>query len=121
MKRTLQTFLGGGALMLGAFVAVLLVNGGWQAVAAALSILGGLVFGLSFISLAAASEQPSPTRPAWARETKRARSVPADRPAPASATERAAAAPRRPAPGPPLLSPRLDRVPRAADAPSALK
>jgi hypothetical protein len=99
MKRTFHRFIGGGALMLGALIAVILVNGGWQPVAAALSMLGGLIFGLSFISLLAAGEKPRPTRPAWARETERPRAVPADRPAPASAVERAPAAPRRPARG----------------------
>ena len=100
MKRTFHSFLGSGALLLGALTAVIVVNGGWQAVAAALAILGGLVFGLSFISLAAAGEKPRPTRPAWARETVRPRAVAPDRPAPASAPERAPAAPaRRPTQG----------------------
>jgi hypothetical protein len=99
MERTFHRFLGGGALMLGALVAVILVNGGWQAVAAAVGMLGGLVFGLSFISLAAAGEKPRPTRPAWARETERPQAVPADRPAPAPATEPAPAAAARPVRG----------------------
>jgi hypothetical protein len=99
MKRTFHGFLAGGALVLGALLAVILVNGGWQAVAAAVAILGGLVFGLSFIALLTAGETPRPTRPAWAREPEPPRAVPADRPAPASARGRAAAAPRRPARG----------------------
>jgi predicted lipid-binding transport protein (Tim44 family) len=99
IRTTFHRFLGGGALMLGALAAVLLVNGGWQAVAAALSVLGGLVFVFSFISLASASERPRPSRPAWAREAERTRAAPGDEAAPASATERALAAPRRPARG----------------------
>ena len=99
MKHTFHRLLGGGALMLGALAAVMLVNGGWQAVAAALSIIGGLVFVLSVISLRAASERPQPSRSAWARETEGPRTVPAGRPAPAPATERAPAAAPRPARG----------------------
>jgi hypothetical protein len=66
VKPTYHRFLGSGAIALGALAAVLIVNGGWQAVAAALALFGGLGFVLSFISLGAASERPHPGRPAWA-------------------------------------------------------
>jgi hypothetical protein len=61
-----RTFLGGAVLTVAALAALLIVSGGWQPVGAAVAILGGLVFGLSFIALAAAGERPRSTRPSWA-------------------------------------------------------
>jgi hypothetical protein len=61
-----RTFLGGAVLTVAALAALLIVSGGWQPVGAAVAILGGLVFGLSFITLAAAGERPRSTRPSWA-------------------------------------------------------
>jgi hypothetical protein len=96
VKRIYHTFLGSGAVMVGALAAVLIVNGGWQAIAAALATLAGLGLGLSFISLAAVGERPPATRPAWARATP---AGPARRPTPAPAAERRTARPGRAARG----------------------
>lgn len=90
MKRNYHTFFGGAAVTMAGFVAVTIVSGGWQpAVAAALAMFGGLVFGASFVALAAAGERPRPTRPGWARETARPGALPARRDASAPAAERA--------------------------------
>lgn len=82
MKRTYHTFLGGAAVGLGGLAAVMIVHGGWQAVAAAVAIFGGLVYLLSLTWLAAASERPRATRPEWASEAPRPRRAPASRPNP---------------------------------------
>ena len=66
MRAIYRTFLGGAVLTVAALAALLIVSGGWQPVGAAVAILGGLVFGLSFITLAAAGERPRSTRPSWA-------------------------------------------------------
>jgi hypothetical protein len=98
MRRTFHRFLWSGALMLGGFAGMISVNGGWQPVAMFFALLGGLVFLLSFISLRAASEQPRPTRPTWARETQRRQAVPAERPVSVDTEHAPAPAPpRRPA------------------------
>ena len=60
MRRIYHWFVGGAAVALGAFVAVLLVSGGWQAVAATVGIFGGIAAVLSFIVLGVASERPQP-------------------------------------------------------------
>lgn len=61
-----RTFLGGAVLTVAALAALLIVSGGWQPVGSAVAILGALVFGLSFITLAAAGERPRSTRPSRA-------------------------------------------------------
>jgi hypothetical protein len=94
MKRMLHTFLSSGAVMLGSFAALILVGGGWQAVAMAVAIFAGPVFLVSLITLLVASEQPRSARPAWARTPGRPRAAPAERLAPE--TERAPAPRRRP-------------------------
>lgn len=66
MRAIYRTFLGGAVFTVAALAALLIVSGGWQPVGAAVAILGGLVFGLSFITLAAAGERPRSTRPSWA-------------------------------------------------------
>ena len=66
MRRIYRTFLGGAVLTVAALAALLIVSGGWQPVAAAVAILGGLVFGLSVITLAAGGERTRSTRPSWA-------------------------------------------------------
>jgi hypothetical protein len=59
--------LAGGAIMLGGLGATMIVHGGWQPAAAAVTILGGTVFLLSFISLAVATDRPRSDRPEWAQ------------------------------------------------------
>jgi hypothetical protein len=85
MRLIRNCFVGGAAVALGAFVAVLIVSGGWQAAVAAVGILGGLVSVLSFIVLGVASERPQPPRrraPARA-STSRARTTAETKTAPA--------------------------------------
>jgi hypothetical protein len=94
--RTIQQMaIGSAPVALGSFAAVMIVHGGWRAVAAALAILAGMAFLASFIGLAVASERPHPTLPAWASETERLRVVQAGRPAP-------------PPPPAPAAAPRMD-------------
>jgi hypothetical protein len=88
VRRTYHTFLGGAAVGLGGLAAVIVVHGGWQAVAAAVAIFGGLVYLLSLTCLAAASERPRATRPEWATEAPRPRRAPASRPDPETAAVR---------------------------------
>ena len=64
--RTYIRLLGSGALTLIGLGATLLVQGGWQAAAAAFAIFQGGVFALSFISLRVAAERPRSRRPGWA-------------------------------------------------------
>jgi hypothetical protein len=66
VRRIYRTFLGGAVLTVAALAALLIVSGGWQPVAAAVAILGGLVFGLSLITLTAGGERTRSTRPSWA-------------------------------------------------------
>ena len=86
MRRTYLTFLGSGALTLIGFGATILVQGGWQAAAAAFAIFQGLVFTSCFGFLRAASERPGSRRPAWATADRAPQAVPA-----ASGPERARA------------------------------
>jgi hypothetical protein len=57
MRRTQHCFVGGAAVTLAAFIAALVVSGGWQAVVAAIGVFAGLVTVLSFLVLRAASER----------------------------------------------------------------
>ena len=66
MRRTYITFLGAGALTLIGLGATVIVQGGWEAVAAAFAILQGLVFVSTFIALRVAAERPRSGRPGWA-------------------------------------------------------
>ena len=59
--------LAGAAVTLAGFAAALILNGGWQPVAAAVSILGGSMFLLSFVALGAAADRPRSDRPDWAQ------------------------------------------------------
>jgi hypothetical protein len=77
MRRTYMTFLGSGALTLIGFGATILVQGGWQAVAAAFAILQGLVFASTFIALRVAAERPRSRRPGWALAGGSPQAVPA--------------------------------------------
>ena len=88
MKRTYHTLVGSAVLVLAAFGAVLVVHGGWQAVAAAVAISAGLVFLLSFLRLRAAADRPRAARPAWAGEIDRTPPVAAGPAAPETAPER---------------------------------
>jgi hypothetical protein len=63
---TYARLLGSGALTLIGLGATLLVQGGWQAIAAAVAIFSGIVFAASLISLRVAAERPRSRRPAWA-------------------------------------------------------
>lgn len=65
MRRSIW-LLGSGALTLVGLGATLIVQGGWQAVAAAFAILQGLVFASSLIALQMAAEHPRARRPSWA-------------------------------------------------------
>ena len=91
VRTTYHTLVGSAGLTPAAVGAALLANGGWQAVAAAVAIVAGLAFLLSFIRLAAAADRPGPARPAWAREMDRTPPVPAGPAAPETARERATA------------------------------
>jgi hypothetical protein len=90
MRRIYHCFVGGAAVALGAFVAVLMVSGGWQAVVAAVGIFAGIVAVLCFIVLGVASERPQPRRrraPVSASAsrtatTAEAKTAPAGRPQP---------------------------------------
>jgi hypothetical protein len=62
MKRTQHCFVGGAAVTLGAFIAALVVSGGWQAVVATVGVVAGLVTVLSFLVFRAASERPQAGR-----------------------------------------------------------
>ena len=64
--RTYIRLLGSGALTLVGLGATLIVQGGWQAAAAAFAIFQGIVFATSYGMLLAASERPGSTRPDWA-------------------------------------------------------
>lgn len=66
MKRIYHCFVGGAVVALGALTAVLMVSGGWEAVAAAVGILAGLVSVLSFVVLGVARERPGLRRRAAA-------------------------------------------------------
>jgi hypothetical protein len=85
MKRTYHSFVGTAAVTLGALMAVLLVSGGWQAVAAALGVFAGLVTLLSFTVLRAAADRPQPGRPARDATAAAHRVTPAPAPSPADA------------------------------------
>ena len=91
MKRTHHTFVGSAGLGLAAFGAILVTNGGWQPVAAAVAIFAGLVSLLSFLRLGAAADRPRPARAAWAREVDRTTPVAVGPAAPETANERATA------------------------------
>jgi uncharacterized membrane protein len=95
--RIYRSFLAGGLLGLAGFAAALVVHGGWQAAAAALSIAGGIVFLIGFIALRIAGEHPVPARREPARVEARPRSAPAGEREPAPDGRSAAA---RPLPAP---------------------
>jgi hypothetical protein len=76
-----------GALTLIGMAATIIVQGGWQAAAAAFAIFTGGGFTLTFAALRAASERPRSPHPSWASA--------ADRPhRPVVAAPAAAPAPR---------------------------
>jgi hypothetical protein len=64
--RAYERLLGSGALTLVGLGATLLVQGGWQAVAAGFAIFSAIVFAESFISLCVAAERPRSRRAGWA-------------------------------------------------------
>jgi hypothetical protein len=91
-----------GALTLIGMAATIIVQGGWQAAAAAFAIAGGGGFALTFAALRAASERPGSRHPSWAHAADRPRhqvaAEPGSSPAAVSApeTSRPATAGRRP-------------------------
>jgi hypothetical protein len=89
-----------GALTLIGMAATIVVQGGWEAGAAAFAIAGGVGFALTFAALQAVGERPRSRRPAWAHETapepRRAAVT-----APATSRQPATSGRSRPAPGPP--------------------
>jgi hypothetical protein len=70
--RSYHAFLGGAAIGLGGLAATMLVHGYWQPVAAAVAVLGGMLFGLSFLVLGVAADRPRPDRQEWAQGRRRA-------------------------------------------------
>jgi hypothetical protein len=105
--RTYIRLLGSGALTLVGLGATLLVQGGWEAAAAAFAIFSGLVFAVSFISLRVAAERPRSGHPGWAVAGSERRGVSAS-----AEAERARASVRDVRPGRVSRSPR--RHPPAA-------
>jgi hypothetical protein len=89
VKRIYHLFLGGAALTVAALAAMIVVSGGWQPVAAALAMLGGGVFVLSFSALIALGERPRPKRRSWASGRERPHGTPAGSATSAAAAERA--------------------------------
>jgi hypothetical protein len=91
-----------GALALIGMAATIVVQGGWQAAAAAFAIFTGGGFTLTFTALRAASERPRSRHPSWAAAADRPRhrvaAEPGPRPAPVSTpdTSQAASSGRRP-------------------------
>jgi hypothetical protein len=69
--RTYIRLLGSGASVLIGLGATMIVQGGWQAVAAAFAIFGGLVFAMTFISLGVRAERPPARRTSSARSDQR--------------------------------------------------
>jgi ABC-2 type transport system ATP-binding protein len=61
--RIYQSLLAGAAGTLSGFAATLIVHDGWQPVAAAVSIFGGILLLLSFIALGVLADQPRSDRP----------------------------------------------------------
>jgi hypothetical protein len=78
-----------GALTLIGLAATIIVQGGWQAAAAAFAIANGGGFALTFVALCAASERPRSRHPSWARAADRPHHGVAAEPSP----RRAAATP----------------------------
>jgi hypothetical protein len=64
-----------GALTLVGMAATIVVQGGWQAAAAAFAIFNGVGFALTFAAIRAASERPQPRRPSWSQAPHRSRRV----------------------------------------------
>jgi hypothetical protein len=64
--RIYHSLLAGAAGTLGGFAATLIVHGGWQPVAAAVSIFGGILFLLSFIALGWRPTRRGPIAPSGA-------------------------------------------------------
>jgi hypothetical protein len=89
-----------GALVLIGMATTIIVQGGWQAIAAAFAIFNGAGFALTFAALQAAGERPRSRRPAWAHVTE-----PEPRRAavttPATSRQPATSGRSRLAPGPP--------------------
>jgi hypothetical protein len=66
--RAYRRFMSFGVLALIGLGATLIVQGGWQAVAAGFAIFNGGGFALTFVALGMAGERPRSRRPSWARE-----------------------------------------------------
>ena len=91
--RTYRAGLVLAALTLIGLGAAILVQGGWQAVAAALAIMGGIGCAIAFAVFCAAGERPRSGRPVWADPAPLA-PEPRERPGRAmTAPERLSAAP----------------------------
>jgi hypothetical protein len=73
--------------------AAILVHGGWQAVAAALSIMGGVGCAIAFAAFGAAGERPRQGRPVWAEPAPPTRAPKERLGRPMAARERPSAAP----------------------------
>lgn len=84
-RHAYHALLAMGALSVASLAAMLLVGGGWQAVAAFALLVFGFGFLCSFIALVAMAEQPSLRRPAVAPGS---RPVTAPSPSPAPEPER---------------------------------
>ena len=63
--RTYRAALALAALTLMGLGATTLIQGGWQAVAAALAMMGGVGSTVALAAIGAAGEQPRRDRPAW--------------------------------------------------------
>lgn len=89
LMRAFRRFRIFGALTLIGLAATIMVQGGWQAAAAAFAMFNGAGFAVTFAALGAASERPLSPHPSWA--------LAADSPRPRVAAEpssrRAASAP----------------------------
>ncbi len=86
-----------GALTLIGSAATLLIQGGWQAAAAAFAIFNGVGFALTFLAIGVASERPGPRHPRLAQTPDGPRRVTVE-PAPLHRSEASA---RPPAPSRP--------------------
>jgi hypothetical protein len=86
-----------GALTLIGSAATLLIQGGWQAAAAAFAIFNGAGFTLTFVAIGVASERPGPLHPRLAQKREGPRRVTVE----SAALHRSEASARPPAPSRP--------------------
>jgi hypothetical protein len=103
--RAYLTFLVSGALALIAFVATMLLQGGWQAVLAAFAVLAGAGCLTGLIALLTTGERLASPAPSGAHQRASARPAPAAKDRPEAAPE--PAAPPEPSRPGPRTRPRL--------------